>query len=89
VPIGRSSDRDLVEVADRIHGLGKPSIRCALGPEERFGVRLWKDAGRVDEVPRRERKARITVVLLCCDVLQFTECHTGRQPDAKNKIKKR
>jgi hypothetical protein len=75
VPIGRSSDRDLIEVADRIHGLGEPSICCALGPEERLGVRLWEYTGRADEVPRRERKARIAVVLLCCDVLQCRVPH--------------
>ena len=32
VLIGRSSDRDLVEVPDGIHGLGEPTIRRALRP---------------------------------------------------------
>ena len=73
VVIRRSSDRDLVEVADGIHGLGKPSIRRALGPEERLSVRLRKNAGGADEVPRCKRKARIAVVLLRGDVLHVKE----------------
>ena len=30
--IRRSSDRDLVEVADRVHGLGESSIRSTFSP---------------------------------------------------------
>lgn len=67
--IGRSSDRDFVKIPDGVHGLGKPSIRRALGPEERLGVRLWEHAGRADEVPCGQRKARIAVILLRSDVL--------------------
>jgi hypothetical protein len=75
-------------LADRIHGLGKPSICCALGPEERFGIRLWEHTGRAHEVPCRERKARIAVVLLCCDVLQSQSATRAVNRRAKNnKIK--
>ena len=70
VLIERSSDRDLVKVPDGVHRLGEPTIRRALGPEERLGVGLWEHAGGADEVPRGQRKARIAVVLLRSDILR-------------------
>lgn len=79
--IWRSSDRDLVKVPDGVHGLGEPTICCALGPEERLGVRLWEHAGRADEVPCGQRKARIAVILLRSDVLHGPS--TGRAKKKK------
>lgn len=39
----RCADSNLKEVPHGIHRLGEPSIRSLLCPQERLGVRLWKD----------------------------------------------
>lgn len=67
--VGWSPDADLVKVANGVHGLREPSLRGASCPQERLGIRLWENAWRADEVPSRERKARITMVLLSGNVL--------------------
>lgn len=58
------ADPDLGKVAAGVLRLGETELGRLLGPEVRLGVGLRKNAGRADEVPRREREAGRRVILL-------------------------
>lgn len=68
--VGWSSDPDFAEVSDGVHGLRESSVCGAFRPQKCLGIRLWKYTWRTDEVPSRQRKACIAMILLSGDILQ-------------------
>ena len=54
----------LGEVPDSVFGFRETHVGSLARPEVRFGVGLREHARRADEVPRRERKARLAMILL-------------------------
>lgn len=73
----------LGEVADGVLRLGEAGLGRLLRPEVSLGVRLGEDAGRSDEIPRCQGKARLAVLLLGGDVLcrerEISEVSSGRR----------
>lgn len=58
------ADPDLGKVAAGVLRLGEIEFGRLLGPEVCLGVGLGKDAGRADEIPRRQGEAGRRVILL-------------------------
>ena len=75
------ADSNFIKVSNGVHSLCEPHLGRLLCPEVCLGVRLEEHTQGANKVPRGERKACVTVALLCCDVLcswSGGQCHTGR-----------
>ena len=66
---GRCPNSNLQEIANGVHRLDQLCLGGPLCPKICLRVGLWEDAGGTDEVPRGQREARISVILLSGDIL--------------------
>lgn len=68
--VGLRANAHFRKIPHGIHRLDEPRLPRLLCPQVRLRIGLREHAGRADEVPGRERKARVAVVLLGGDVLR-------------------